>query len=192
MTSAVLAESWWMVALRGVIAILFGLVAFFLPGITMLSLVLVFAAYSFTDGLFGVILAVRSAVRRDRWVLPLLNGLLGIAVAAITVVWPGITVLAFVFLIAAWALISSGLMAAAAYRQKTGRGWLIFGAIVSLIYAVLLVIAPLIGAIVLTWWIGAHALVLGCVLLVLAFKLRSRRVDAERLFATREAAAESV
>jgi uncharacterized membrane protein HdeD (DUF308 family) len=95
------------------------------------------------------------------------------------VLWPAAAVIAFVLLVAAWALLSGGLMLGAAFRLKPdyGRGWLIFGGIVSIIYSVLLIVAPVIGALMLTWWLGAYALVFGAALLVLGFKLRARRHD---------------
>jgi uncharacterized membrane protein HdeD (DUF308 family) len=177
--NAVLAENWWAVALRGVLGILFGLIALFMPGVTMLSLVLVFAAYSLVDGVLGIIAAVRGALHRERWIYLLLNGILSIAVAVVAFLWPAITVLAFVLLVAAWALVTGVMMLVSAFRLKAthGRWWLLAGGVISIIYGVLLVIAPLIGAIVLTWWIGAHALVLGVMLLVLAFRLRAHRSD---------------
>ncbi|MGC2780600.1 MAG: HdeD family acid-resistance protein [Bradyrhizobium sp.] len=175
--NAVLAENWWAVALRGVLGIAFGLIALFLPGATMLSLVLVFAAYMLVDGVFAIVAAVRAARQHERWGLLTFEGIADIVTAVIAVVWPGITVLAFVLLVAAWAIVSGCLMTAAAFHldMEHGRGWLIFGGLVSVAYGVVLVIAPLIGALVLTWWLGAYALVFGVALLVLAFKLRSRR-----------------
>ena len=174
---AVLARNWWAVAIRGVLGILFGLVALFLPGATMLSLVLLFAAYVFVDGVFGIVAAVRAARQHERWGLLVLEGLINIATAVIAVVWPGITVVAFVLLVAAWALLSGAMMIWAAFRLEMvdGRGWLVFGGIVSLIYGVLLIVAPMIGALVLTWWLGAYALVFGVSLLVLGFRLRARQ-----------------
>ena len=112
--NAVLADNWWVVALRGVLAILFGIVAFVAPVATMLALVLFFAAYCLIDGILGVVLAVRGARKGERWGWFLLNGLLGIAIGVMAALWPGITVLAFVFMIAAWALLSGGLMLGAA------------------------------------------------------------------------------
>jgi uncharacterized membrane protein HdeD (DUF308 family) len=172
-----LAHNWWAIALRGVLAILFGLVALFLPGATMLSLVLLFAAYAFIDGVFGIISAVRAAGKHERWLLLLLEGVVDIIVAAIAVLWPGITVVAFVLLVAAWAIVTGGLMLWAAVRLDTDdtRWWLVLGGIVSLIYGVLLIVAPMIGALVLTWWLGAYALIFGVALLVLAFRLRARQ-----------------
>jgi uncharacterized membrane protein HdeD (DUF308 family) len=173
---AVLAKNWWAVGIRGVLGILFGLIALFLPGATMLSLVLVFAAYAFVDGVFAIVSAVRAARERERWGYLLLEGIVDIAAAAVAVLWPGITVVAFVFVVAFWAIFTGVLELMAAFRLDfiDGRGWLIFGGIVSVLYGVLLIAAPMIGAVVLTWWLGAYALVFGVCLVVLAFKLRAR------------------
>jgi uncharacterized membrane protein HdeD (DUF308 family) len=173
---AVLARNWWAVGLRGVLAIVFGLIALFLPGATMLSLVLVFAAYVFVDGVFAIVSAVRAARQNERWGSLMLEGIVNIAAAAVAVLWPGITVLAFVFLVAFWAILTGILELVAAFRleMRDGRGWLIFGGLVSLIYGALLIVAPMIGAVVLTWWLGAYALLFGVSLVVLAFRLRAR------------------
>lgn len=175
--NAVLADNWWALALRGVFAILFGLIAFAMPGATMLGLVLVFAAYSFVDGIFNIVLAVRGARQHERWGLLLLNGVFGILVGIGAALWPGVTVLAFVLLVAAWAIVSGGLMLGAAFslRVSHGRWLLVLSSIVSLLYGVLLFASPLIGALVLTWWIGAYTLVFGVTLIVLAFRLRRHR-----------------
>ena len=175
----ILANNWWAVALRGVIAILFGIAAFALPFFTLLSLVVIFAVFSFVDGVFGIIMAVRGARRGERWIWLLLNGILGIAAGVLAMLWPGITVLAFVILIAVWALISGSFMLVSAFRLKInhGRVWLAIGGIASIVLGILLAISPFVGALVLTFWIGAHALVLGVTLLILAYKLRSRHTD---------------
>ena len=90
--------------------------------------------------------------------------------------WPGLTVLAFVWLVAAWAIVTGGLITAVGFRLNIdhGRWWLVLGGLLSLAYGALLIIAPLIGAIVLTWWIGAYALAFGIALVIFSFKLRSR------------------
>ncbi|MEO3385383.1 HdeD family acid-resistance protein [Mesorhizobium sp. CAU 1741] len=170
-----LANNWWAVALRGVVAILFGIAAFAMPFLTMLSLVVVFAAFSFVDGVFGIVMSVRGARKGERWVWLLLSGILSIFASAVAILWPGITALAFVILVAAWALISGTSMLISAFRLKIdhGRVWLVVGGVASIIFGVLLVISPFIGALVLTFWAGAHALVLGATLLVLAYRLRS-------------------
>ncbi|RFB88677.1 hypothetical protein B5K11_24710 [Rhizobium leguminosarum bv. trifolii] len=175
--NSMLADNWWIVALRGVLALMFGIAAFVMPAATMLALVLVFAAYCLVDGIFGVALSVRGARKGERWGLLLLNGLFGVAIGVAAAMLPGITVLAFILMIAAWALVSGGLMLGAAFKLKVthGRWFLVFGAIASLLYGVLLFVSPFIGALVLTWWMGAHALVFGITLIVLAFKLRKHR-----------------
>jgi uncharacterized membrane protein HdeD (DUF308 family) len=171
-----LAQNWWLFTLRGVLGIIFGLIALIFPGATILSLVIFFSAYMLVDGVFGIISAVRAIRRKeDRWGLLIFEGLLNIAVGIAAFLWPGLTVVAFVWLIAAWAIVSGGLMTAAGYRlnMEHGRWWMVLGGLLSLAYGVLLIITPLIGAIVLTWWLGAYALVFGVALVIFSFKLRS-------------------
>ena len=169
-----LAENWWAIALRGVLGIGFGLAALVVPGTTMLSLMLLFAAYAFADGIFGLVSAFRAARQHERWGYLTFEALVNIATAAIAVSWPGLTVVAFVFLVAFWAIVTGVLMLGAAFELHEGRGWLILSGLASLLYGVLLIAAPLLGAVVLTWWIGAYAIVFGVSLLVLAFRLRAR------------------
>jgi uncharacterized membrane protein HdeD (DUF308 family) len=171
----VLVRNWWVAGLRGVLAILFSILAILLPGETILSLVLLFAAFSFSDGIVAIVLAIRGATVGSRWGMLLLNGILGVLVGIGAFLWPAITVLAFILLLTVWALISGVTMLVAAFRLKKshGRGWLAFGGIASILYGILLLISPLIGAIVLAWWLGIHALVFGVAMLFLAFRLRS-------------------
>ncbi len=175
--SSLLAQNWWAIALRGVFAILFALIAFFWPGATILSFVLFFSAYMLVDGVFGIVAGVRAASQHQRWGLLVLEGVLDILVGIIAFAMPGLTVLFFVTLMAVWSLITGGLMIAAAFRLDPafGRGWLIFSGIVSVLFGIALLVAPLVGAVVLTWWLGAYALVFGIALLVLAFKLKGHR-----------------
>ena len=174
--NAVLARNWWALAIRGLLGIAVGVIAFLMPAATMLALVLLFAAYMLVDGVFAIVAAVRAARQHERWAWLVLEGLADIAAGAIAVVWPGITVVAFVLLVAAWALVSGTFMVVAAFRLNVdhGRWWLVLGGGVSIIYGLLLLIAPLIGALVLTWWFGAYALIFGGALMVLAFRLKAR------------------
>jgi uncharacterized membrane protein HdeD (DUF308 family) len=170
-----LAKNWWAFAIRGVLGILFGIIAFVLPGVTMLSLVIVFAAYAIMDGVFAIIAAVRAAEHHQRWTLFLLEGVIGIVAGVLAFLWPAITVVVFVTLVGFWALLTGGFMLAAAFRLHVdhGRWWFALGGIASIIYGALLLVAPMLGALVLTWWIGAYALVFGIAMLVAAFRLRS-------------------
>ncbi|WP_414471966.1 HdeD family acid-resistance protein [Microvirga sp. M2] len=177
--SALLARNWWAVALRGVFAVIFALIAFFWPGATLLSFVLFFSAYMLVDGVFGIVSGIRAASRNERWGLLILEGILDIVVGAVAFLMPGLTVVFFVALLAVWSLITGILMIVAAFKLDPafGRGWLIFSGLVSVLFGVALLVAPLVGAVVLTWWLGAYALVFGIALIVLAFKLRSRKDD---------------
>ncbi len=173
-----LVRNWWLFTLRGALGIIFGCVALVFPGPTIMSLVILFSAYMLVDGVFGIISAVRAIRRKeDRWGLLIFEGLCNIAVGIAAFLWPGLTVVAFVWLVAAWAIVTGGLMTAAGFRLNIdhGRWWLILGGLLSLAFGVLLIIAPLIGAIVLTWWLGAYALVFGVALVIFSFKLRSRQ-----------------
>jgi uncharacterized membrane protein HdeD (DUF308 family) len=172
-----LVKNWWLFTLRGILGIIFGFLALIFPGPTMLSLVLLFSAYMLVDGVAAIISAVRAIRRKeDRWGILIFEGLLNIATGIAAFLWPGLTVIAFVWLIAAWAIVTGALMTAAGSRLNIdhGRWWLVLGGLLSLAYGVLLIIAPLIGAVVLTWWIGVYALVFGIALVIFSFKLRSR------------------
>jgi uncharacterized membrane protein HdeD (DUF308 family) len=173
---SVLVENWWAFVARGVFAVLFGLIALFMPGVTMLSLVFVFAAYVIADGIFAIVAAVRSADARKRWGLLALEGLVSIAAGLVAVAWPGVTVIFFVAIVAVWALITGSLMLGLGLNMAAGhgRGWVIIGALASVIYGIALVVAPALGALVLTWWIGAYALVFGIAIIVFAFDLRAK------------------
>jgi uncharacterized membrane protein HdeD (DUF308 family) len=173
---SVLVKNWWVFVARGVLAVLFGLIALFTPGVTMLSLVLVFAAYAVVDGVFAITAAVRAAGHGERWGLLVLEGVVDLLAAVAAVLMPGLTVVVFVLLVAAWALLTGGLMLAASFKvdEHHGRWWLALGGVASLVYGVALVLAPMLGALVLTWWIGAYAIIFGVAMLVFAFRLKGK------------------
>ena len=175
MISAII-RYWWAFVARGVLAVLFGLIALFMPGVTMLSLVLVFAAYALADGVLATVSAVRAAKEGERWSFLAFEGIAGIVIGATAAAFPAMTVVVFVALIAAWALITGSFMLTAAFELDAdhGRWWLMLGGAVSILYGALLVIAPLIGALVLTWWIGIYALLFGVALLLVAIRLRDK------------------
>jgi uncharacterized membrane protein HdeD (DUF308 family) len=177
--SALLAQNWWAVALRGVFAIIFALIAFFWPSATLLSFAIFFSAYMLVDGVFGIISGIRAASNNQRWGLLILEGLLNILVGVIAFLMPGLTIVFFVTLMAVWSLVTGILMVVAAFKlnPEYGRGWLVFGGLVSVLFGVALLVAPLVGAVVLTWWLGAYAMVFGIALVLLAFKLRSHKDD---------------
>jgi uncharacterized membrane protein HdeD (DUF308 family) len=177
--SEVLAERWWVVGLRGLLGIVFGLICLFVPAAAILSLVLLFSAYMLVDGAFGIYSAIKAARNGERWGLLILEGIVDIAAGVIAFVWPAITAIAFVLIIAIWALISGVLILVAAFRLNIdhGRWWLVLGGVASIIFGIVLILAPVVGAVVLTWWLGAYALVFGVLLLILAFQLRGKHEE---------------
>ncbi len=177
-----LASNWWTLTIRGIVAILFGIFTFFRPGITLTALALVFGAFVLVDGIFSIVAAMRGTRRGERWWVLLIWGLAGLAAAAVTFLWPGITVLAMVFVVALWALATGVIELVAAIRlRKMIRGeWLLgLAGIASMAFGVLLMIWPLTGAIVVAWWIGAYAMAFGLILLALSFRLRTWTRQAE-------------
>jgi len=175
--SAALARNWWALVLRGVFAIIFGVVALFWTNIAIASLLLVFAIYMLADGVFGVIAAVRAASNHGRWGPLLIEGLVDILVGLIALFMPIATVLAFILLAAAWALVSGGAMLWAAFglHPTHGRWLLVLGGVISILWGVLLFLFPAASTYVLTWWFGAYALLFGIALIVAGFHLRRMR-----------------
>lgn len=164
--------------LRGLLGILLGLVAFFMPVGTLLALVYLFGAYAFFDGVFNLVAAWRHTSRQKPWWALLLSGIAGIGAAAISFVWPGITALALVYVVSAWALITGGLEIAAAVklRKEIEGEWLLaLSGILSIGLGFLLAFFPDAGAIGLVWYLGAYAVVFGILMVVLSWRLRARR-----------------
>jgi uncharacterized membrane protein HdeD (DUF308 family) len=181
--SAVLARNWWAMALRGIAAILFGLIALVAPGAVLISLAIFFAAYLLVDGIFGIVSAIRAAQKHERWGLLLAEGVLNIVVGIIAFLFPVGAVLTFVLMTAAWALMTGGLMVGAAFKlgRAHGRGWMVLSGAVSILFGLALVMAPIIGAVVLTWWFGGYAIAFGALLLILAFKLRKQHQEEQQV-----------
>lgn len=178
--SNLLAQNWWAMALRGVFAILFGAIALLMPGVTMLALVLLFAAYMLVDGVCDIVAAVRAARQGERWGWLVVEGIVDLIAGVIAVAWPVITIVVFVWLLGVWAIISGALLLAASFRLHVPHGrWLMaLGGAISVIWGLLLLFWPLPGAVVLTWWMAGYALFFGVALLVLSFRLRGRRAAA--------------
>lgn len=172
-----LGRNWWALALRGVAAILLGILAFAWPGITLFVLVLFFGAYMLVDGIFAIVAAVRAAGREDRWWLLLIEGILGVLAGLVAFFWPGLTALALLYFIVAWAIVT-GLMeivAAIRLRQEIEGEWALgLSGLLSVIFGILLVVLPApAGVLSLVWLIGAYAVAMGVLLLILAFRVRS-------------------
>jgi uncharacterized membrane protein HdeD (DUF308 family) len=179
--NAALARNWWAVAARGVLAILFGVLVLALPGAALATFVLLFAAYALLDGVFAIVSAIRAARQHARWGLLVFMGVANLAAAAVALLFPLSTLLALTILIAAWAIVTGALAFAAALQLNIGHGraWMVIGGLASVLFGFAVIFAPLLGAIVLAWWIGAFALVSGIASLILAIRLRVHRRDDE-------------
>jgi uncharacterized membrane protein HdeD (DUF308 family) len=185
-----LARNWWVVALRGVFAIIFGVLALIWPGLTLFVLIVMFGAYALVDGIFAVIAGIASYGRNERWWAVLLEGIAGIVLGLLTFFYPGVTALVLVYFIAAWALITGVFEIAAAIRLRKeieGEWMMVLSGIASIIFGVFLVVAPGAGALGLTWVIGAYAILFGVLLLILAFRLRNLPRDEQTIDASRAA-----
>jgi len=172
-----LARNWWVVGLRGLLALLFGVLVFFWPGISLVMLVLLFGAYALLDGVFAIVSSVRAAKRQKRWWLFLLQGITGIIVGIGAVIWPGITALVLLYIIAAWAIVTGvfEIVAAVQLRKEIEGEWLLaLGGIASVVFGVLLVGFPSAGALAVVWLIGAYSMLFGILFMILAFRLRQR------------------
>jgi uncharacterized membrane protein HdeD (DUF308 family) len=171
-----LARNWWIVLIRGLAGIAFGVLTFIAPGISLAALVLVFGAYALTDGVLAIVSAVRRGRRAERWWLLLIEGLIGIAAGITTLLWPGITALALLYLVAFWAIMGGILeiVAAVQLRRVLEHEWLLaLSGIASVVLGVLLLLFPVAGALTLVVWIGAYALVFGALLVALSLRLRA-------------------
>jgi len=171
-----LVRHWWVLALRGVVAILFAVIAFSWPGITLVALVWLWGTYAFLDGVFALTASVRAAESHQRWGMLLLEGLTGIAAGIIAFVWTGMTALVLVYLIAAWAIVTGVLEIAAAVRlrQLIEGEWLLgLAGILSILVGLIIAARPGVGLLVWVWTVGIYALLVGILMLALAFRLRA-------------------
>jgi len=179
----VLTRHWWAIALRGLAAIIFGILAFAMPGVTLAVLVLLFGAYALVDGIFNIVAAVSGRSGQQSWWMVLLEGLVSVAAGLVTFFMPGLTALTLVYVISAWAIITGVLEIVAAIRLRkeiTNEWWLALSGVLSIVFGVLVAAFPGAGALALVFWIGAYAVVFGAMLVALGFRLRRRHGGAFR------------
>jgi uncharacterized membrane protein HdeD (DUF308 family) len=177
-----LAQSWWLYALRGIAAVIFGVLALASPGTTLLALVLVFAFYAIADGVLAVIVAFQMQNAVNRWVV-LLEGLAGIVIGIVALVYPLLTAEALLLLIAFWAVFTGvmEIVAAIRLRREINNEWaLILTGFLSVILGLVLFVFPISGAVAVIWTIGFYAIFFGVLLVYLAFKVRGLAGQAAR------------
>jgi uncharacterized membrane protein HdeD (DUF308 family) len=176
-----LARNWWLILLRGVLSIAFGVLAFVWPGITLFTLVILYGAFAFVDGVVSLVAAVRGAGVPPRWWLALV-GVFGIAAGLLTLFWPQITALVLLLFIAVWAIVTGILEIVGAIRLRheiEGEWWLIASGVLSVTFGVLLVLWPGAGALAMVLVIGSFAILLG--ILLIGFALRLRKLAEVRI-----------
>lgn len=170
-----LSRNWWIFLIRGIIAILFGLAAWFFPAAAFLSLVLVFGVFALLDGILAIISAFSANAGSENWWWLILEGVVGILIGVLTLIQPAAMGAAWLYLIAAWAIVTGILEIVTATRLRkmiTGEFWLILGGIFSVLFGVLIGIFPQTGLIAVGVIIGIYAFVFGVSYLMLAFGLR--------------------
>jgi uncharacterized membrane protein HdeD (DUF308 family) len=173
-----LADNWRALALRGIVALIFGLVVLFWPGLVLTVLAVLFGIYAAVDGVITFVPALRSQERGARRTLPLAEGAVGIVAGLVAILWPGLTSSGLVYVIAGWALVTGVLkiLTAILLRAEVENGWLLAGSgALSALFGVLLIVLAGSDVPFLAPFIGVFAVVVGLALIVFAFRLRERR-----------------
>ena len=176
MLANILSRYWWMILLRGLAWLVFGILVFAQPAISLVTLTLLFGAFALWDGIANTVSAMGGRRENENWGVLLLTGLVGIAIGALTFYAPGITALGLLFYIAIWVTGTGLLQVVAGIRLRkeiTGEFWLILSGLVSIALGVFLVARPGAGALSVLWLIGTYAVLFGLVLIVLAFRVRT-------------------
>ena len=170
-----LARWWWTFIVRGLLAIAFGILAFFAPGLGIAVLVGLFAAWALIDGATSIVAGIRTRGRDRSWWLEILEGIAGVAAGLLALIFPLFAAEVLVLIIAAWAIITGIFEIVAAVRlreQIRGEVWLGLAGVVSILFGIVLVLFPGTGALGLVWLIGGSALVFGAFLIILGWRLR--------------------
>ena len=182
-----ISRNWWLYAVRGLVAILFGILALTRPEQTVQALVLVFGAFALVDGAFAIFAGIASYRYFERWWAVLLEGVAGVVLGLLTFFWPNITALVLLYIIGAWALITGIFEIVAAIQLRrviTGEWMLILGGLLSIVFSVLLFVFPIAGAVSMIWVIGIYAVVFGISETIFAFRLYGLRREFEKAIAT--------
>ena len=169
-------RNWRMLALRGILAIIFGLIAITVPGIALLAFIYVFGAYALIDGIIAVVVSLRERGSLGRWGWVLFEGILSILVGIVAFVYPGLTALVLLYLVAIWAILTGiiEIVTAFAIREYISREWaLVLAGVLSIVFGIILIIFPGAGLLSILWLVGIYAIVFGVLFIIRAFQLRS-------------------
>ncbi|HZZ48374.1 MAG TPA: HdeD family acid-resistance protein [Pseudonocardia sp.] len=167
---------WWLVLLRGIFMVIFGVVALMSPGIALLTLVWLFGFYAILDGVAAIGIGVRTR-GEPHWVWTIVQGVVSVLAGVIALIWPGVTAIALLFVVAVWAIMLGigeiGGAFASRKRGSTSWAWTLAVGVLNVVFGVLLLIWPASGILTLIWLVGIFTLVGGLGLIVLAFRVRS-------------------
>jgi uncharacterized membrane protein HdeD (DUF308 family) len=167
-------DQWWVPLVRGIAAVIFGILTFIVPEVSMMALVILWGAYALTDGVFSIAHLLVEGRKAPGWGWVLFEGITGIAAGLVTFFWPGITGVALLYVIATWAIVVGGAKIGAAIlwrREIKGEWKLALSGMLSVLFGALVIAFPGAGALSVVWMIGAYAVALGVVLIVLAVHL---------------------
>ncbi len=183
---AFMTQHWWAWALRGVAAILFGIGILVWPRAGLVVLVALFGAFALVQGIFALVGAAQTHEWNPLSWAMLIEGLLGVAAGIVTLVWPGITAVALLVVIAFWALLTGIVELVAAFRFHrelgTGDAFLVgLGGVLSMIFGALLIAQPQAGALAVIWLIGFYAILFGIAMLVFGFRLKGVQDRVEQI-----------
>ncbi len=171
-----LSRNWWLVVLRGVLAILFGLSAFIWPGITLLTLVILFGVYAIFDGAVAIGTGLARTKSAPRWWTFLVEGLLSVGAGVVALFQPGLATLVLIYIIATWAVFTGILEIVTAIRLRhelTNEWFLALGGVLSIGLGILLFLQPAAGSLAIVWMIAGYALLFGILLVILGIRLRN-------------------
>src|SRR6185295_11671712 len=167
---------WWLVLMRGIFMVIFGIIALVSPGIALLTLVWLFGLYAILDGITAIVIGIRTR-GEPHWVWTIVQGVVSVLAGVIALIWPGLTALALLFVVAFWAIVLGigeiGGAFASRRRRSTSWGWTLAAGILNVIFGILLLIWPASGILTLVWLVGIFTLVGGLALIVLAYRVRS-------------------
>jgi uncharacterized membrane protein HdeD (DUF308 family) len=170
--------NWWALLLRGIVAVIFGILAFAWPGVTVLSLVFVFGAYAIVDGIFAIAAGTRAPAGTGSWWMMLLMGIFGIIVGILAFVWPGVTAFTLLMLIAAWAVVTGIFEIVAAIQLRkviTGEWLLLISGLASIIFGILVLLNPAAGAVAVVWLIATYAVIYGILLMAAGWRIKAHQ-----------------
>jgi uncharacterized membrane protein HdeD (DUF308 family) len=175
---SILSRYWWVLVARGLLAILFGVLAFVLPGATAGALVLAFGIFAAADGVLAFFAGFSSIGETSSWWILVLHGLLGIGIGVLTLFHPGITAMALLAYVALWAMLVGALQVVAAIQLRrviSGEFWLALGGLLGILFGALILARPMEGALAVIWMVGVFALAYGTMLLAGGIRVRRMR-----------------